>query len=679
MKENSLAQELTSVALRQLTTSYTFKQPRIINIRKYRDLYNNKVPKQLRIRYNVPIPIFAGMIDTLQADLDDALLLKYSEQDPADWKAAVKANAYIAKESTSMRPGAKWNDKFRLARQEVLMTGRGTLKYIPSSEGGYSADLSNVAFEDFYFEPKGGGELENHLFCGQSGIWKTKKDLEKESGGIYDARQVERLIGGDETGNHYKMSDYWTNYDFANRFLSLNLTAESNNYVGEPVYNMVEWILTYKGERWYLLFEAFSGTWVRFEKWTDICSSGYFPWISMASHKDIKNFASKGFADDLYPVAMAMTDFFNEDLENRKRRNSNSRAYDKDMITNVAQLDQAQMGRDRLVEIDTKGGSRRLSEAIYTFQTPEITGTIDMLGYMEQLAGRNFGVTDMQKGQSAGVSKAVGVTYAEMGQVSKRLAFSSQPFIELGQELGLRVFGGLKDYLREPMSIKLLGENGYEWDTLSRIDLGLKKEFEISVTSQAVENKMNELKKQNRINALNLVKNQTAPPNPNVNGRMADEFILRDVGEYTEQEIALILDPRSKADKETLAQTSEVIQDIMMGRTPKRNYNANGYFLQTVLDFVKTHQDDKKVAKKMNEFLMYIQEHQAIAMENEQRRAMIDAKSMGPQGTPLNPMGAGGLPTNTANVQVQGGTPNQPSEQTQQMQIGMPQPTTKAI
>ncbi len=668
-KENSLAAELTGVALRQLTTSWTFKQPRILQIRKFRDLYNNKVPKQLRIRYNVPIPIFAGMIDTLQADLDDELLLKYGEQDPADWKAAVKANAYIQKESQSMRPGAKWNSKFRLARQELLMCGRTALKYVPSSENGYSADLSVVPFEDFYFEPKGGGQLENHLFCGQGNIWKTKKALENEAGGMYDAAQVKRLTAGDASGNAYKMSDFWTQYDFANRFLSLNLTAESNNYVGEPVYNLVEWVLTYKGDRWYLLFEAFSGTWIRFEKLTDVHSSGYFPWMSMASHEDVKNFASKGFADDLYPSAMAMTDFFNEDLENRKRRNSNSRAYDKDMVPNVAQLDQAQMGRDRLVEIDTKGGTRRLSEAIYTFQTPEITGTIDMLGYMEQLAGRNFGVTDMQKGQAQAASKAVGVTYAEMGQVSKRLSFQSQPFIELGQELGMRVFGGLKDYLKEPLSIKLLGENGYEWDTLKRIDLNLKKEFEISVSSQAKENKMNEMLKQDRMNALNLVKNQTAPPNPNVNSKKADEFILRDLGKYSEQEIAEIMDPQNTADKEAIAETSAVIQDIMMGRQPKMNYNATGYFLQKILDFVKTHQDDPKVGKKMDSFMAYLQAHSGIAMENEQRRAMIDAQAMmQAPGNPNNPMGNAGQMQNP-NVQTQGG---QPGSLTQQQQVGPP-------
>jgi hypothetical protein len=616
------------------------------------------------------------MIDTLQADLDDELILKYQAQEPADWKAATKANAYLDKEAISMRPGAKWNSKFRLARQEMLFTGRGILKYVPSSVGGYSANLSNVAFEDFYFEPKGGGQLENHLFAGEANIWKTAKDLENERGGIYDARQVDKLVNVGSSGNLYKPADFWSNYDFANRFLSLNLTAESNNYVGEPVFNTVEWVLTYKGERWYLLIEAYSGTWLRCEKLTDIHTSGYLPWMSMASHEDVKNFASKGFADDLYPSAMAMTDFFNEDLENRKRRNSNSRAYDKDMVPNVAQLDQAQMGRDRLVEIDTKGGTRRLSEAIYTFQTPEITGTIDMLRYMEDLSGRNFGVTDMQKGQSSGVSKAVGVTYAEMGQVSKRLSFSSQPFIEMGQELGMRVFGGLKDYMKEPMSIKILGENGYEWDTLSRIDLNLKKDFEISVTSQAKENKMNELKKQNKMNALNLVKNQTAPPNPNVNSRVADEYILRDVGEFTEAEIASILDPKTNVDKEVLAQTSEAIQEIMMGKMPKKNYNATGYFLQKVLDFVKIHQDDPKVAKRMDAFMKYLADHQPIAMENEQRRAGIDARAMGmPGGNPLNPLGAGGASTNT-NVQTQGGQPN---DVTQSQQVGMPQPVVKSV
>jgi len=643
MKENTLARELTSIACRQLITSYNFKLPRISQIRKYRDLYNGKAQRQLRIRYNIPIPIFSGMIDVMQADLDDSVIIKYQETDPADWKAVRKANAALQQELQSMRPGAQWDNKFRMARQECIMTGRGVLKYQASSNGGYTSNLSVVPFEDFYFEPKGGGDLESHLFCGEGNIWKTEKELTDEAGGIYDAAQVKSLVT--YAGNDYKQSSIWDNYDYANRFQSLNLSSESNNYVGEKMYNLVEWILTYKGERWYLLFEAYTNTWIRFEKLDDIHSDGYFPWMSFASHKDIKNFASKGFADDLYPIAVTMTDFFNEDFENRKRRNSNARAYDKDMFPNVAQLDQAQMGRDRLVEADTKGGTRRISDGVYAFQTPEITGTLDMLGYLETMAGRNFGVTDLQIGDAQPASKTVGVTEIEMSQVSKRLSFEAQPFIQVGQELGLRFFGGLKDYLREPLSIKLLGENGYEWDTLRRIDLNVKKGFEISVISQSQESKMNQRAKKNRIDALQIVSKKI--DNPSINARLHDEYVLRDIGDYSEAEIGLLLDPNTQADKTTIAETSAAIQEIMRGKVPPMNYNATAYFLQVILDFVKTHQDDPKVAKRYKEFLAYIQKHETIATENEARRAHKDAKAQNMTmagAMPPNDMPSGDMP-----------------------------------
>jgi hypothetical protein len=327
-----------------------------------------------------------------------------------------------------------------------------------------------------------------------------------------------------------------------------------------------------------------------------------------------------------------MTDMFNEDMENRKRRNSNARAYDKDMFPNVAQLDEAQMGRDRLVATDTKGGTRRIQDGIYHFETPEITGTIDVLSYLEQLAGRNFGVTALQQGQSQKDAK-VGVTLIENSQVGQRLGFQAQPFVEIGQQLGMRVFGGLKDYLREPLSIKILGEDGYEWDTLKRIDLNLKKDFEISVVSQAKENRNNEISHAKRMNALLAVRN-TVPANQTVNASLIDEIILRDSG-IEEIEIGLILDAKSSATKETIAETSAAIQDIMRGKMPAVNYNATGYFLQTIMDFVKTHQDDKKVAKKFDEFMAYIQKHEQIAADNEARRAGNDAMTMG---MPVGPM-----------------------------------------
>jgi len=42
-KINSLAEELTGIALRQLQTAYLFKVPRLNRIRQFRELYNNVV------------------------------------------------------------------------------------------------------------------------------------------------------------------------------------------------------------------------------------------------------------------------------------------------------------------------------------------------------------------------------------------------------------------------------------------------------------------------------------------------------------------------------------------------------------------------------------------------------------------------------------------------------------
>jgi hypothetical protein len=176
------------------------------------------------------------------------------------------------------------------------------------------------------------------------------------------------------------------------------------------------------------------------------------------------------------------------------------------------------------------------------------------------------------------------------------------------------------------LSIKILGENGYEWDTLKRIDLNIKKDFEISVASESKENQMNEISKVNKANALTRVATRQRV-NPDANYRMIDEYDLRQAG-FDEGEIALILDPQSHADKKTIAETSAAIQDIMMGRTPKKNYNATAYFMQSILDFVKTNQGDKKIANKMPVFMKYLEEHAPIAADNEARRAKQDAQAI---------------------------------------------------
>lgn len=624
IKHNTLAEEVTEVAMTQLQQSWTFKQPRIQTIRKYRRLYNTQVLPKLRQQFNVPVPIFAGMIDTLQADLNDNLLIEYQNTDPADWKAVEKANAALKQESESARPGALWADKFQAYRFEKIITGRGIMKFMAENDGGYKSALDVVGFEDFHFEPLGGGDLENHLFCGQESIWRSRTDLIKGAQeGRYDKKQVGRLVGRDG-GYTHKPANLWDGQvDIVNRFQPLGLDAETNNYTGEQGFHLCEWVIEYKGRRWYLVFEPYSGIWVKFEKNSDMCSADYFPFISSASHKDLKNFASKSFADDLYPVADAVITLFNQDLTNRSKRNLNAKAYDRQMFKDVAKLDEAQYRPDALVPVDTMNGQRTIKEGVYAFETPQLTGTIDLIDWLQRDTGKHLGVTEQQQGAAMPASKRVGVTFAELAQVSKRLTFTSQPFIRAGQQLGERFFVSLKDYMKQPMAVQLLGEKGIEWDVLRRVDLNTKKSFEIGVSSQMQKNNLNEIETTNKTKALEMTAGST-----HVNARMRDEMILREVGGFSEHDIALLLDVDTVTDKETLAEVSGAIQEIILrGKKPKQNWNADRYFIKRLLEFAKKHKDTLPT-KKYDLLIEYANEHMEIARENVEKEVAADVAEM---------------------------------------------------
>ena len=71
------------------------------------------------------------------------------------------------------------------------------------------------------------------------------------------------------------------------------------------------------------------------------------------------------------------------------------------MFPDVAKLDRAQTRPDALVPVDTKGGTRKIGDGIYSFQTPELRGTIDLINWMNDVTGRNVGVTDLAKVRSS--------------------------------------------------------------------------------------------------------------------------------------------------------------------------------------------------------------------------------------------------------------------------------------
>jgi hypothetical protein len=632
--KDELARDAVEIATKQIMACTEFKKPRLQRISKYYALYDGKVPRKLRQLFNVPIPVFAGMIDTLNAQYDTPIQLKFKEGDPSDYFKVQKLNGAWQMEVMNTTQNSKWDSKLRIGRFHGIMTGRAILEYTAASEPEYYTELNTVSLKNFNFQPRGGLYLENHLFAGTEDIEKTSGELEEGAkNGLYDKEQVRKLLMNCADGQYLPLGSHEYGIRLE-RFKPLGLDPDNHSYVGQAVYKLAHQIIELKGQRYYVLFHPWSQTWLRFERWSEISKSDLFPWVTYATHEDDENFLSKSYADDLYPAADAIVAMFNQELTNREKRNFGARAYDKDMFTDVRKLDEAMHRPDALVPADTKGGTRRISEGIFEFKVGELQGTVNLIDWISGTLGRNTGATELSQGSVAEVSKKASVTFAEQKSVSKRIGWASQPFQNMMADLGNLYLWGLRDHMPSKMAIRMLGVGGWDWDEISRLDLDTRKNVDVLIVSTDQEIQDSELKKKSRAEALAML-------DPNfINPQKKNEEILYSIGDYSDEEVAEFMDMKTYQDRKAIAKAHEAIQMIMRGQQPEMWFGANIAFIQKILDVAN---DKRSTLKdKFETMVEYAMAHEDIARENIERQVLEEERAatmmQPPQpGAPANP------------------------------------------
>lgn len=631
----------------QIMASNDFKAPRLRQISKFYRLYDGSVDKKLRQMFNIPIPVFAGMIDTLNAQYDTGIFLEFEPGDSADYFKTQKINGAWRIESMSTAKNSKWDSKLRMARQHAIMTGLGILEYNATSDPTYKSEINNVLLKDFNFQPRGGLQLENHLFCGTEDIEKTRSSLiEGAKSGLYNKRKVSELL------THASNSDYLSERHNGemlaklDRFTPLGLSPESHNFVGQEVYKLCQHIMEIDGQRYYMLFEPRTKICVRFEKWKDIDSSDLMPWVKFATHEDSENVLSKGYADDIYLASDAIVGMFNQEMTNREKKNFGARAFDKDMFPDVRKLDEAMSRPDALVPADTKGGTRQISEGIYEFKVGDLGGTVNLIDWITGSLGRNTGATDLAMGGTQDANKKASVTFAEQKSVSKRIGWGAQPYQDMIGDLGTRFVWGLKNHMPAKMAVQILGESGYDWDEITKLDLNTKKDVNILIKSTDEQQSDSEMKAKRRAEALSMLDPNT------VNANWRNEQILKSVGEYDDEEVAQAQDMKTYHDRKSLAKASEMIQMILAGKKPEPWGGASVAFMQKIVDYASDKRS--KLKEKHQELMDYAMSHKGIVKENIDRQ-MIEQKvamgqqqmgqAMGEDGAPgAAPEGAGSIP-----------------------------------
>lgn len=620
LSKSQLAEEAVNIATNQIMACSDFKAPRMRQLEKYYELYDGKVKKKLRQLFNVPIPVFAGMIDTLNAQYDTGIFLEFAEGDAADYFNVQKLNGAWRSEVMNTAQNSKWDSKLRMARKHSIMTGRAILEYNATSNPKYESELTNILLKNFNFQPKGGLYLENHLFAGTEDIEKTRSELiEGAKSGLYDKAQVVKLLNKAGSSDWLPTEDLGVNRKL-DRFKSLGLDVNSHNYIGQEVFKLAQQILEIDGQRYYVLFHPWTKEWIRFDKWVEIDKSDLLPWTTYATHEDDENFLSKSYGDDLYLASDAIVAMFNQELTNREKRNFGARAYDKDMFTDVRKLDESMHRPDALVPADTKGGTRRISEGVYEFKVAELGGTVNLIDWITSSLGRNTGATDLAMGGVQEVSKKASVTFAEQKSVSKRIGWGSQPCQDMIADLGQRFIWGLKNHMPAKMAVQVLGESGWDWDEITRLELDTKKDVHVLIKSTDQQQSDSEMKAKRRAEALSLVDPNT------INPQWRNGQILKTVGEFEDDEIAQAQDMKTYSDKKSLAKASESIQLILRGQKVPLWGGATVAFMQKIVDFA----NDKKATLKGKDIILieYAMAHKEIVTANIDRQMIEKSVDM---------------------------------------------------
>jgi hypothetical protein len=520
-------------------------------------------------------------------------------------------------ETSSLSPNANFAFKTRTDRFNALFSGLGFMMNYGMSIPSYRNCFETFELEDAVFQPTGGAQWETHLYAGRQNIVRSESDLLK---GDYDKEQVQKLLRRAAKTDRmpYEMDE--TTTKALAKFSAMGVDVKDADYTGETLFKLVELRLTMKGENYYLLFSPAYGCWLAFDRFKERFSADIDPWTKWQTHEDNKNFLTKSYADDCYGVADAVHTLFNQELTNREKRNLNARAYDPSMFTDVAKLDQAQYRPDALVPFDSKGGIRKVSDGLFTFETAALGGTIDITEWVLQQTGKATGVTDVRMGSSDDVSKKVGVMMAEEQNVSKRLLLRTSPYTEAMGKIARLFIQGAKDHMPQKIALKRLGTEGEDWDAvIEKTDLDLWGDFDIKITSSRIEMRNSTLKKEARMKTLDSISvdpNQAAQLNP----KWLVKEKLKAGGEYDEPEIKLAMDTKNYGNDVEVGRAHEAIEMVQINKKPQPFYGATTLFMKIIHDFAV----NNRVSlgdRKFQTLIDYEMAHAPIAEENMMRLA----------------------------------------------------------
>ena len=637
MLPKNKADELTKIACEQLEKGLDAKKQRMETIREMEDLYNNKIMEVESDITNIPFPFLASHLDLLYSKIDNPPTLQFKI--PNRKILSEKVHGAWTQEMSSTKAG--WRRKDRTEKKQALLSGRGVAKvYASSVDNRYQSHYDVVDIYSFVADPTR-GFLEDGNYHGEVDIFKTYTSMQNRAKvGVYDKGQVALLQNRKDTLQEGSSAVVQNKL---NRLKALGVDIEGTSFVGQKGVNLTEWIMKSDDEWFYLLFDPIAQIWVRADELGNVFKNKKTPFVSWATHYDEYAFWTKGNADDFYPVAEAMRLLLNNALENEKLRTRPMRIVDSAALVDINEL-QDYVPDNVILRNAGKDPN------IITVETPEITGTINLVNYFDTMIQNKSGVAE------TGVTETdakVGVFYGKLQQEADRIGTINKEYSESYAHKGYRFFWGLKEHLTKPKQIEMLGKTGIKLAELDQMDFkDVDDVDDVIVSGGSKDDELTEVENQRKLKTLTEL--SAAYPD-----RLNPDWVIRSglkIAGWEEDDVAQALDAEMSLNRESMEEADQAIQSILLNpeQLPDLNMAADNAFAQRMLDYVRENLNyiqldkngqekgiDKKAKRQSDQILRYIASHQKIILQNMARKAKQESiKQMGLQAGIEQPQGA---------------------------------------
>ena len=617
-------EQLAERAFNQMKDCDIAKAPRLQRITEMEQAYATaKFQPNINGRSNIPLPYFAYYIDELKARLDEPPIAKFHAKKDSQILVARKVQSAAEIDRSPAR--GDWNRNDRMEKTMAIFSGIGARDYyadeMSMSDDGkvvYGSHWDPIAFADFYFEVTGSTDMEQNEFVGKGNIFRSREYLEEMADlGTYDKEQVKKLLLRGQGAPYKDMRkaylDRWAKYNG-------NYNPQINNFIGGEFYPLAQWEMQWGLKRYFLIFDMVTGEWVRCQPLKEVFKSGLYSITMWQTHEDPHNIMSKSPADDFWPIAEFLRSQANYLIDAATKHLWGQRIIDPNFVPDPSQLYWSRP--DQIIEGVAYQG-KPLGNGVFEFTTEDkTTTTLPVLSYFEGLLAKVAGVSpDDAKGNEG---ERVGVMFGNLQKVSARLGVYNKSYNESFYRTMVRYVWGLKQYLDQPMMVKLIGENGVEWDELKGAELEGPEDFDIECIGSNIELEMSEARKTRQAKIITeIMGNPTLMKE--LNPRVTVEEMLR-AGEFKEESIRRMQDVQNYGSEEVISHASIAIEQILRGKSPKKYMAADVSFLKYGYDYIISNDLDHKDFMAIQ---AYFRSHNPIVVRNMTIKAVSTLTAQG--------------------------------------------------